>query len=101
MASLMLRQRAVGAALIALRRSSCGDLRSLQSFSSTKPMPAFWPPPLKLKPATVNIDFDRSLLVVEEIVLDLISALHGALPWWHPTGVCTSMNRNPWSSSGR
>jgi len=30
--------------------------RSSQSFKSTKPMPAFCPPPLKLNPATVKIE---------------------------------------------
>ena len=64
-------------------------------------MPAFWPRPLKLKPATVKIDFDRVLLVVEEVVLDLVAAPARCAAMVAPTGVCTSVNRYPWSSSGR
>ena len=44
-------------------RLALAPLRSSQSLSLTKAMPAFWPLPAKLKPATVKHRLDRVLLV--------------------------------------
>ena len=53
------------------RDSRCPE-RSFHGFRCTKAMPAFWPAPAKLKPATMNMRLDVRLLVDQVVMLDLL-----------------------------
>ncbi len=76
------------------------SVRSSQSVSLTKAMPAFWPMPAKLKPCTLSTDstysdsFSRKWFSSARIDSMVRS-------WVAPTGVCTIAISTPWSSSGR
>jgi hypothetical protein len=77
-----------------------GSLRSSQSLSSTKPMPAFWPEPAKLKPATVKIEATESASSSRKWRSTVFST-SSVRSWVAPTGSWAWTNMMPWSSSGR
>ncbi|MNV43214.1 hypothetical protein D3C71_1349210 [compost metagenome] len=75
-------------------------LRSFQSLSLMKDMPAFWPMPAKLKPCTENTDSTASVSFFRKWSSSWYIA-SSVRSWVAPTGVCTSAIRMPWSSLGR
>ena len=81
-----------------LSASLPGLVRSFQSLSMIKPMPMFWPLPVKLNPDTVMMSFTSGM--------DLATPTNASRErlvrsWVAPLGSCSVVMMKPWSSLGR